>query len=155
MSETLFRANDVCELLSCSRTTLWRMTRNGHLPMPTRIGRSNYWRAGDIEEFISARVAATPPKRPRRLSKREQAQQIAAYAHAPRRKRRDPSAVILDDDAGTADGGQLDHDPLPRRTSGDELINSNYFANDLDEADRAWLEERLRGGGSSTLRWRL
>lgn len=161
MSETLFRSKDVCELLSCSRVTLWRMTRNGLLPIPTRIGRSNYWRAGDIHDFIAEKVAATPPKRPRRLSKREQAAQIAEHAREPkRRKGRDNSAVIPDSAAVTADsadGGPLDLNPQPSRTrnGGDLRINGDYFANDLSEADRARLDQRLRGGGASTLRWRL
>lgn len=139
MTETLLSARDVMTILSVSRTTLWRLCKSGALPMPTKLGRANRWRTADVEAYVAEKIAATTPMRPRQLTKKEKAAQIAAYAHAPRRKRRDHSAVIVDSDGLTAD-------PL--------RINSDHHPNALSEQDRARLEGRLNGGGSA-LRWRL
>lgn len=49
----------VAELLSCHRTQVWRMAREGRLPKPIKIGlNSTRWRVSEVREAIAKLAAA-------------------------------------------------------------------------------------------------
>ncbi len=55
-NEQLLTADEVCEITTLSRQTLWRHTRAGKFPAPVKFGdRIIRWRASDIERFLEAR----------------------------------------------------------------------------------------------------
>ena len=92
----LLTTKDVMKWLRLSRTSVWRLVQAGKLASPMKVGDRNRWTEAAVNAYVQAQLDAAPRMRPRRPFKREQAHQIAAYAHAPRRKRRDYSAVIVD-----------------------------------------------------------
>ncbi|MHB1188754.1 helix-turn-helix transcriptional regulator [Thiobacillus sp.] len=48
----------IAELLSCHRTSVWRMARDGKLPKPIKTGmNSTRWRVGEIRAAL-AKLAA-------------------------------------------------------------------------------------------------
>ncbi len=50
------RARELAELLSVSRATIWRWTKNGELPPPSQIGiRSVVWSIDEITNWVQAR----------------------------------------------------------------------------------------------------
>jgi len=54
----------VAELFSCHRTQVWRMTREGRLPQPIKIGlNSTRWRVGEIRAARSAMEENAAPKK--------------------------------------------------------------------------------------------
>jgi len=57
----LVRANDLCKILKVSRSTLWRMEKNGILPEKISItgARAVGWRSSEIDEFIRSRKAVS------------------------------------------------------------------------------------------------
>ncbi|RDS80972.1 helix-turn-helix transcriptional regulator [Dyella psychrodurans] len=50
----LIRANEVRYLLGLTRTTFYRLRRNGVIPRPIYIGRGAYWLLGEIEAVIAS-----------------------------------------------------------------------------------------------------
>lgn len=51
----IIRASELAEILSISRTTLWRLEKEGHLPRKITIGsRSIGWLRKDIEDYLSS-----------------------------------------------------------------------------------------------------
>ena len=58
--DRVMRPREVCERLSLSRTTVWRMTRDGSgsFPKPIRLGPNSVgWRESEIQEWIDSRKA--------------------------------------------------------------------------------------------------
>lgn len=47
-----YRAAELCEALSISRTTLWRLTRAGVLPAPVRLGGVALWCTDDVRDAL-------------------------------------------------------------------------------------------------------
>lgn len=41
-----------------SRVTCWKYCKAGIIPMPVKIGRSNFWRVGDLRQALNALSAA-------------------------------------------------------------------------------------------------
>jgi predicted DNA-binding transcriptional regulator AlpA len=60
----LIKAKDVMDMLSISRTTLWRWVNNGAIPEPVRIAGSSRWHLSGIKKMIE------PPKPTVRKRKR-------------------------------------------------------------------------------------
>jgi excisionase family DNA binding protein len=44
----------IAEALSVCRATVWRMTADGRLPQPVKIGGTTRWRADEVQEALSA-----------------------------------------------------------------------------------------------------
>jgi len=57
----LVRANDLCKILGVSRSTLWRMEKNGILPEKISItgARAVGWRSSEINDFVNSRKAVS------------------------------------------------------------------------------------------------
>ena len=57
----LVRANDLCKILKVSRSTLWRMEKNGILPEKISItgARAVGWRLSEINDFVNSRKAVS------------------------------------------------------------------------------------------------
>lgn len=59
MSLKMLRFSDVCELFSISRSTVYEWVTEGRrgyvdeFPKPIKIGGSLFWRAAEVEHFIS------------------------------------------------------------------------------------------------------
>ena len=55
----ILRPRDACKLLGLSRTTIWRMTRDGSFPRPIKLGLNAVgWRVADVQEWVKTRPAA-------------------------------------------------------------------------------------------------
>jgi len=54
MSLKLLSDKDICELFSISRASVWRMTSDGRLPKPIKLGRTTRWRADDVEQALAS-----------------------------------------------------------------------------------------------------
>ena len=55
-NQQLLTAQEVCELTTLSRQTLWRHVRAGKFPEPVKFGdRIIRWRASEIERFLDAK----------------------------------------------------------------------------------------------------
>ena len=55
----IYRVKGLVELLSISRTTIWRMVKRGDFPQPICLGkRAKGWRREEIEEWVNSREAA-------------------------------------------------------------------------------------------------
>jgi predicted DNA-binding transcriptional regulator AlpA len=53
MDDKLLTVNQVCEILSTSRASVWTGIKTGHIPPPVNIlGKSTRWKNSDIQEFI-------------------------------------------------------------------------------------------------------
>lgn len=48
----LLTAQEVVQMLSVSKSTLWRMRDSGKLPAPIRVGGIVRWRASDIQRWV-------------------------------------------------------------------------------------------------------
>jgi len=48
----LLTTKNVCEMLNCSRTTMWRRISAGQVPKPIKINSRNYWQAFAVEEHL-------------------------------------------------------------------------------------------------------
>lgn len=46
------RTQEVCEYLSLSKTTLWRLISNGDFPKPIKINKMSFWDLESIETFM-------------------------------------------------------------------------------------------------------
>lgn len=50
------RARELAELLSVSRATIWRWTKTGELPPPSKIGlRAVVWSIDEVKTWVQAR----------------------------------------------------------------------------------------------------
>ncbi|WP_367180509.1 helix-turn-helix transcriptional regulator [uncultured Ruegeria sp.] len=43
---------EVADLFSCGVSTVWRLSKNGHMPAPMKIGGMARWRATDIQKWV-------------------------------------------------------------------------------------------------------
>jgi Helix-turn-helix domain len=71
-ADALLTGAQVAALLATSKMTIWRLVRRGALAAPVKIGppverapgepdgRRNYWRAGDLVDFLDGRAAERP-----------------------------------------------------------------------------------------------
>ena len=56
----LLRRREVEQMVSLSRTSIYRLADSGDFPHPIRVGpRAVRWRLGDIEQWISERPFTT------------------------------------------------------------------------------------------------
>ena len=54
MTEALFlKDTEVAALLGISKSSVWRLTANGTLPQPVRIGGMTRWKRAEIEATFS------------------------------------------------------------------------------------------------------
>lgn len=53
MTDKLISDLEAADLLSCSRSTVWRWAETGVLPKPLRIGGASRWRLSDLEAVIN------------------------------------------------------------------------------------------------------
>ena len=52
----VLRPREVCNVLSVSRTTLWRRVRDGSFPAPLRLSDNIVgWRVADVERWLAER----------------------------------------------------------------------------------------------------
>lgn len=49
------RTQEVCEYLSLSKTTLWRLISSGDFPKPTKINKMSFWDLEAVEAFMLSR----------------------------------------------------------------------------------------------------
>lgn len=49
------RTQEVCEYLSLSKTTLWRLISSGNFPKPTKINKMSFWDLEAVEAFMLSR----------------------------------------------------------------------------------------------------
>lgn len=54
----LLRIDEVCELLSFSRSSIYNMINDGKLIAPIKIGRASRWRLSDVDAFIDGQMAS-------------------------------------------------------------------------------------------------
>ena len=55
----VLRPREVCNVLSVSRTTLWRRIRDGSFPAPLRLSDHIVgWRLADVERWLAERPTA-------------------------------------------------------------------------------------------------
>lgn len=60
--KNIIRPKHLCEILSVSRTTLWRMENEGELPARKQISKRNVgWLESDIEKWLQKRPNAKAP----------------------------------------------------------------------------------------------
>lgn len=53
MTETYLSVKQAAEYLGIGVSTIWRLSKNGDLPKPVRIGGATRWRLSDIEAQLS------------------------------------------------------------------------------------------------------
>lgn len=46
------RTQEVCDYLSLSKTTLWRLISSGDFPKPTKINKMSFWDLEAVEAFM-------------------------------------------------------------------------------------------------------
>ncbi|TKF31282.1 helix-turn-helix transcriptional regulator [Enterovibrio norvegicus] len=52
----ILRVKEISELLGLSKSTIWRMRRDGLFPAPLKIGpRAVGWRESDVTDWIKSR----------------------------------------------------------------------------------------------------
>lgn len=51
--EIFLTSAELCQLLRCSSTTLWRMRQNPGFPQPRHFGRRLLWVRRDVENFLT------------------------------------------------------------------------------------------------------
>ncbi|MGF1768624.1 AlpA family phage regulatory protein [Enterovibrio makurazakiensis] len=52
----ILRVKEISELLGLSKSTIWRMRREGLFPAPLRLGpRAVGWRESDVTDWIKSR----------------------------------------------------------------------------------------------------
>ncbi|WP_312538095.1 helix-turn-helix transcriptional regulator [Stutzerimonas nitrititolerans] len=52
-NDVFLTSDEICQLLRCSSTTLWRMRQTPGFPQPRQFGRRLLWLRSDIEQFLS------------------------------------------------------------------------------------------------------
>lgn len=62
----LLSVKDLCEILSCTRRTVYRMRDAGKLPQPMKIGGMVRWNPEEIEHWIACGCPETRAKYSRR-----------------------------------------------------------------------------------------
>lgn len=62
----LLSVKDVCEMLGCSRRTVYRLKDAGQMPPSIKIGGMVRWRPDEIQSWISAGCPETRARNPRR-----------------------------------------------------------------------------------------
>lgn len=50
----LMSAEDVAANIGCCKRLVWKMTKEGKLPQPVKLGGLTRWRTADIQEHIGA-----------------------------------------------------------------------------------------------------
>ncbi|WP_370647484.1 helix-turn-helix transcriptional regulator [Rhodohalobacter sp. 614A] len=59
----IIRVNRLCDILSVSRSTLWRMEQTGELPRRRQIAKRTVgWLESEIEEWLKSRPSAYQDK---------------------------------------------------------------------------------------------
>ena len=53
VADRLLRAGEVADLLGLSLRSVWKLTADGQLPCPLKIGGATRWRASDIRQLMS------------------------------------------------------------------------------------------------------
>jgi excisionase family DNA binding protein len=62
-ADRLLKINEVCNLLSISKSTIYNLINEGKLCAPIKIGRSSRWRLSYLESFIDRQtISETVPK---------------------------------------------------------------------------------------------
>ena len=62
----LLSVKDLCEMLGCSRRTVYRLKDAGQMPMPMKINGMVRWRPDEVENWISAGCPDLRGRNPRR-----------------------------------------------------------------------------------------
>ncbi len=52
-NEVFLTSDEICRLLRCSSTTLWRMRQTPGFPLPRQFGRRLLWLRKVIEQFLA------------------------------------------------------------------------------------------------------
>jgi prophage regulatory protein len=52
-NDVFLPARRVWEFLGVTQMTLWRWTKDGRFPPPTRFGRWRYWRRSEVEAWVA------------------------------------------------------------------------------------------------------
>ncbi|MFK1061572.1 helix-turn-helix transcriptional regulator [Pseudomonas aeruginosa] len=52
-NEVFLTSDEICRLLRCSSTTLWRMRQTPGFPLPRQFGRRLLWLRKEIEQFLA------------------------------------------------------------------------------------------------------
>ena len=55
-SEDLMGIEEVCELLHCRQSTIYKMLRENELPKPLQIHGKNLWYRPDVEQWLKAKI---------------------------------------------------------------------------------------------------
>ena len=55
--DRLMRQREVCDRVCVSRTTLWRLVRDGLFPRPTTVGVRPRWSEVEVQDWITNRLA--------------------------------------------------------------------------------------------------
>jgi prophage regulatory protein len=55
----IVRVTTVMELFGISAPTVWRWTKNGHLPKPVKVMGITGWRVGDLRAMLSSLPSKT------------------------------------------------------------------------------------------------
>lgn len=54
--QKFYRVDEVAKMLSMSRSTIWRLTRENEFPQPTKLStRTTVWSQSSLEEFIDSK----------------------------------------------------------------------------------------------------
>ena len=51
-TKLFYRCNEVCEIMTFSKSTLYREIKNNGFPAPIKIGDKSRWFVEDIEQYI-------------------------------------------------------------------------------------------------------
>lgn len=62
----LLSVKDVCEMLGCSRRTVYRLKDAGQMPMPLKINGMVRWRPDEVENWIACGCPEQRARNPRR-----------------------------------------------------------------------------------------
>lgn len=57
-AKPLWTVREVAEHLGCGVSTVWRLTKQGEIPAPMKIGGMVRWRREEMERFTSGQTAA-------------------------------------------------------------------------------------------------
>jgi predicted DNA-binding transcriptional regulator AlpA len=52
MNKEILNSNEVCEYLSITRTTLWRLEKEPNFPQPVKILSQKKWKRSEIDEYL-------------------------------------------------------------------------------------------------------
>ncbi|ENN7215682.1 helix-turn-helix domain-containing protein [Escherichia coli] len=54
--EDLMGIEEVCELLHCRQSTIYKLLRENELPKPLQIHGKNLWYRPDVEQWLKAKI---------------------------------------------------------------------------------------------------